>query len=128
MIVLLITAAGIFVFERAFLKAHGGTVAALVALYLAEAALALLRYGRISSFHTVLARVAAYAQGIFVMSLFLWGYQGWIFYSMAALTAAALSEEMALVYLLPQWKSDVRGLYWAAAAARTTGRSKSHAA
>ena len=128
MIVLLIAGAGIFVFERSFLKAHGGTVAALGALYLAEAALALLRYGRISSFHTVLTRVAAYTQGIFVMSLFLWGFKGWIFYPMAVLTAAALAEEMALVYLLPQWKSDVRGLYWVAAAARRTRGSKIHAA
>ena len=127
MFVLLITGAGVFVFERAFLKAHGGIVAALVALYFAEAALALLRYGRISSFHTILTRVAAYAQGIFVMSLFLWGYHGWLFYAMAVLTAAALSEEIALLYVLPHWKSDVRGLYWVAGARRSS-ETKSHAA
>ncbi len=112
MIVLLLAVLAVFVFQREFLAAHRWMLAALVFLYLAEAAAAWWRYGRISSFHTILTRIAAYAQGIFVMSLFLWGYRAWLFYSMAALSAAALAEELALVWLLEKWASDVRGIYW----------------
>jgi hypothetical protein len=44
--------------------------------------------------------------------LFLGGYQGWLFHAMIALTIAASSEEFLLLYLLPEPRVDVRGLYW----------------
>jgi cardiolipin synthase len=112
MIVVLLSAAALFVFQQDFLSAHGAPLAALVALYLAEAAAAWWRYGRISSFHTLLSRLAAYSQGIFIMSLFLWGYNAWLFYLMLVLSAAALLEEIVILCMLPQWRSNVRGLYW----------------
>jgi hypothetical protein len=44
------------------------------------------------------------------MSLFLWGYHGWLFHLMVIVYVVALSEEMALIYLLPEWRSDVGGI------------------
>lgn len=112
MIVLFLGVAGIVAFQRAFLTSHAPAIIALLGLYASEVAAAMWRYGKISSFHTILARVAAYAQGIFVMSLFFWGYQPWIFGAMAGLTVLSLTEEILLVCLLPEWRADVRGLYW----------------
>jgi CDP-diacylglycerol--glycerol-3-phosphate 3-phosphatidyltransferase len=112
MIVFALTVGGVFVFHREFLWAHAGPIGGLVGLYFVEVAGAVWRYGRISSFHTILARVAAYAQGIFVMSLFLWGYHAGIFFAMVALSSASLLEEILLLTVLPEWKTDVRGLYW----------------
>ena len=112
MLVCLIVVAGLFMFQSEFLAAHYGEILIVLGLYAVEAVAAILRYGRISSFHTVLNRIAAYAQGIFVMSLFLWGYRGWIFQPTIALAVLAYSEELLLLYLLPKWRSDVRGLYW----------------
>ena len=111
-LVLLIALAGIFVFQRGFLVAHYRGMFVVVVLFLAEAAAAVWRYGRISSFHTILTRVAAYSQGILVISLFLWGYHGWVFQVMIGLTVCACVEEFLLLYLLPDWRADVRGLYW----------------
>jgi APA family basic amino acid/polyamine antiporter len=82
----------------------------VIALYIAELMAALWRYRKVSSFHTILDRVAAYLQGIFVMSLFLWGYHAWIFHVMIVTSVVALAEEFVLLYLLPEWRSDVRGL------------------
>jgi CDP-diacylglycerol--glycerol-3-phosphate 3-phosphatidyltransferase len=112
MIVMLMSLAGVWRFQRAFLAEQGATLLALLALYVFEVIVSLWRYGRISSFHTVLTRIAAYSQGIFVMSLFLWGFQPWLFLPMVALTVLSLSEELVLLYLLPTWTTDVRGLYW----------------
>jgi cardiolipin synthase len=112
MLVCLIGVAGIFRFQSEFLAIYYREVLVVLGLYAAEVLAALVRYGKISSFHTVLNRVAAYAQGIFVMSLFLWGYRGWIFQPMIVLTVLAYSEELVLVYLLPEWRNDVRGVYW----------------
>ena len=103
---------GLFMFQREFLGAHYLEVLLVVGLFAVEAIAAIFRYRRISSFHTILNRIAAYAQGIFVMSLFLWGYQGWIFRPTIVLSVLACCEEFALLYLLPKWRSDVRGVYW----------------
>lgn len=104
--------AGIFMFQRAFLAAHYREVLLVLVFFASEAAVAILRYGKLSSFHTLLNRIAAYAQGIFVMSLFIWGYKGWIFKPMIVLSILDCAEEFLLLYLLPKWRSDVRGFYW----------------
>jgi cardiolipin synthase (CMP-forming) len=112
MIVVALALVGVWTFQRAFLAEHGTALVALVSLYVIDVLASLWRYGRISSFHTVLTRIAAYSQGIFVMSLFLWGFQPWLFAPMVVLTVLSLGEELILLYLLPTWTTDVRGLYW----------------
>jgi len=111
-LVCLIAVAGLWAFHSGVLASHRTAFSIVIGLYLAEAGLSLWRYGRISSFHTVLTRVAAYLQGFFVVSLFLWGYFQWLFYAMTVLSAAAYTEELVLLCLLPGWRADVGGLYW----------------
>lgn len=112
MLVTLIAFYAVYVFRLDAVKPHLGAIGCIAGLYVLEAAAALCRYGRISSFHTLLVRISAYLQGIFVMSLFLWGFIGWIFAVMLTVTLAAYVEELVLVALLPEWKADVRGVYW----------------
>jgi cardiolipin synthase len=112
MIVFVIGLFGLYTFQGRVLAQHWMPLAFIVALYALEAAGALWRYRKISSFHTILVRIAAYAQGIFVMSLFLWGYSAWVLYTMTALTVLAYGEEIVLLFLLPEWTTDVRGIYW----------------
>ena len=102
---------GVWVFQRPFVSAHYPEMLLLMVFYGAEAIASLARYGKVSSFHTLLDRFAAYMAGIFVMSLFLWGYYGWLFHLTVFMFIVGLSEEMALIYLLPEWRSDVGGIY-----------------
>ncbi len=103
---------GVFVFQGDFVFTHWVPILAVIGLYVVEVVAALARYGRISSFHTVLTRLSAYAQGGFVLSLFLWGYSPMLFWAAIGLSVLAYTEELAIVWLLPQWRADVRGLYW----------------
>jgi cardiolipin synthase len=112
MIVFVIALFGLYVFQADKLARHWIPLGLIVALYVLEAAGALWRYGKISSFHTILVRISAYAQGIFVMSLFLWGYSAWVLYTMTVVTVLAYGEEIVLLFLLPEWTTDVRGIYW----------------
>ena len=107
---MLLALAGIGWFEPAFVAAHRAGILLVAGLYLVEIGAALVRYGRLSSFHTLLDRVAAYAGGIFIMSLFLWGYQAWLFYIAVLAYCVSLLEELVLVALLAEWRSDVGGL------------------
>ncbi len=83
-------------------------------LYIIELITSLWRYGRVSSFHTLLTRAAAFMAGVFVMSLFLLGdsgYSDWLYQRTVLVYIFALSEEMLLIYFLPEWQSDVGGIY-----------------
>jgi len=102
---------GVLVFQKPFVSEHYPEVLLVMAFYVAELSASLGRYGKVSSFHTLLDRIAAYMAGIFVMSLFLWGYQGWLFHITVVVYVVSLSEEMLLICLLPQWRSDVGGIY-----------------
>lgn len=103
---------GVAMFQTAFLISHVLPLIILVSLYFLIVLLALQKYGQISSFHTYFTRVAAYAQGIFFITLFLFGPNEIIFYLMFALTFAAYLEEVILVFKLDAWQTDVRGLLW----------------
>ncbi len=102
---------GVVVFQRPFVSGHYPEVLLVMVFYVGEMIASLWRYGKVSSFHTLLDRIAAYMAGIFVMSLFLWGYHGWLFHMTVVVYVVALSEEMALIYLLPDWRSDVGGMH-----------------
>lgn len=82
-------------------------------LFLLQTGFALYRYGKITSFHTYLAKLAALAQGVFLLFFFFFEtiYYS-LFYAAAFITMAELAEEIIIVWLLPQWKSNVRGLWW----------------
>jgi cardiolipin synthase (CMP-forming) len=110
--VTIIMIAGVWVFHEPFVRTHAWEISLAVGLFLLEMIVSFWRYGRISSYHTILNRISVYAQGIFVMSLFLWGYQAWMFYPMITLAIAASLEEFLLLYLLRECQTDVRGLYW----------------
>lgn len=111
MLVALIAPIGVYIFQWNVLRPHWLPLAAMVGLNLIQMASAFWRYGRISSFHTLLIRIAAYAQGTFVMSLFFWGFQTWIFYLMVPVSLLAYGEELILVLMLPEWQANVGGLY-----------------
>jgi cardiolipin synthase len=111
--------AGVVVFEGGFVGAHSVAIATVIGLYIAELLCSLLRYGRVSSFHTTLVRVTAYTQGTFVMTLLFWGYRAFLFYPAVAIGGLAYIEELILLYLLPRWQTDVGGVYRLIAARRS---------
>lgn len=110
-VTMLIGLLGVFVFQPSFVSEHYIELLLVLVFYLGEVIASLWRYGKVSSFHTLLDRVAAYMAGIFVMTLFLWGYHGWLFQMTVVVYLVALSEEMLLICLLPEWRSDVGGIY-----------------
>jgi CDP-diacylglycerol--glycerol-3-phosphate 3-phosphatidyltransferase len=104
---------GIFVFKFDFIRALWPQMAIILAFYLTEKVSSFARYSRIfNAFHTYMSKITAYAQGAFVMSLFLFGFKWYLFYPAMALGILANIEEMILARLLPTYKRDVKGLFW----------------
>ena len=107
-----VTIAGIVAFHASDVRAHAVAFALVPGAWLAENGAALVRYGRLSSFHTYLSRAAGVAMGLFVGVLFLIGMDERLLYVAVGLVLLATLEEFVLLVLLPQWTANVRGVYW----------------
>jgi phosphatidylglycerophosphate synthase len=104
---------GMLVFHLDFVRQELTLLVLLAGFYLLQMTLALYSYGRMTAFHTVLAKAAAVLQAIFLLTLFFWPTAPKVlFYTASALTALDLAEEIVLILLLREWKTDVKGLYW----------------
>ena len=107
-----VTIAGTLVFHPGEVRAHALAFALVPAAWLAENCAALLRYRRLSSFHTYLSRAAGVAMGVFVAVLFLRGMHEGLLHAAVALVLLATVEEFVLLWMLPEWTANVRGVYW----------------
>lgn len=105
---------GVIVFRSEFLMEQWILIAVLWVLYFVQLGYALIKYQKVTSFHTYGAKVAAVFQGVTLCSLFfLTAPQYLLFYIAVIATAINLIEETIMVHVLPVWRSDIKGLYWA---------------
>lgn len=111
-LLLLVAVYGIWVFHPDVIREHAWLCGIAVGLWVLEDVLALLRYRRLSSFHTYLSKLVANLLGLFIGWLFLFGFEPWLLYLAAGTSILASLEELALLALLPRWRADVRGLWW----------------
>jgi len=111
-LLLLTAVCGALVFYPAVVWSHWPAAALLLGFWLFEAAAALLRYGRLSSFHTYLSKAAGYGMGIFIGVLFLFDFHLWLLYVAVGLSVCGNLEELWLLRLLPAWEPDVKGAWW----------------
>jgi CDP-diacylglycerol--glycerol-3-phosphate 3-phosphatidyltransferase len=104
---------GIIAFKPEFFRKELVFIIALLILFFIQVTSALIRYGKITTFHTYAAKVAAVTQGTFlILIFFLPEPLYFLFYLAVFITAYDLIEEIILVYLLPRWEANVKGLYW----------------
>jgi phosphatidylglycerophosphate synthase len=103
---------GIWVFHPDVIRDHAWLCGTAVGLWALEDVLALLRYRRLSSFHTYLSKIVANLLGLCVGWLFLFGFEPWLLYLAAGTSIIASLEELVLLKVLPEWRADVRGLWW----------------
>ncbi len=107
-----IAATSLWVFEKEFLEQNKLLILSVVIPYFVQIGMAVIRYGRPSSFHTYLAKISALLQGCFMLILLFFGPLYWLFYFTIAVTLLEILEEIILVFLLKQNETDVKGLYW----------------
>ncbi|MBK8494395.1 MAG: CDP-alcohol phosphatidyltransferase family protein [Chitinophagaceae bacterium] len=108
---ILVAMTGLFVMKPEFIKQEKIAFIILFALFLVQTIYAFIRYGKMTSFHTWLAKAAAIFQGVFLLLVFFTGEPNMIlFYTAVLVTMLELIEEIILVYLLPVWETDVKGI------------------
>jgi cardiolipin synthase len=120
-LLLFAAACGIWMFHPEIITRYSPECALMIGAWLLENLAALLRYGRLSSFHTYTSKVAGYLLGIFVGVLFVFGFYPWLLHVAVTVSVLGTLEELALLALLPDWRADVRGLRWVLQERRARG-------
>ena len=106
-------AIGLFVIKPEFIKKELIWFLLVFIVFLIQTISALVRYRKTTSFHTWLAKLAAILQGSFlIVSFFIPQPPLLLFYIAVAATTLQLIEEIVLIFLLPKWKADIKGIYW----------------
>jgi len=86
----------------------------LLSLFLVQVIYAFTRYRKMTSFHTWFAKTAALFQGVFLILVFFTKEPNMIlFYAAIFITMLELIEEIILVGMLPEWETNVKGIWWA---------------
>ncbi|TAH42860.1 MAG: CDP-alcohol phosphatidyltransferase family protein [Bacteroidetes bacterium] len=103
---------GLFVFKYDFVQHELIFLFGLLGLFLTQNIIAIIKYHKITSFHTYLAKISAILQGLFFILIFLLQQPVYfLFYTAVLFTALDLIEEIILVFLLPKWEANVKGLF-----------------
>jgi cardiolipin synthase len=83
-------------------------LAAWLALYVAM----FLKFKSVVGLHTYAFKITAYLQGACMMALLWFGFWPWFYYLSITWGILACIEEIIIVLLLPEAKTDVKGLFW----------------
>ena len=92
-----------------FVRAEAAFLAVAVASYVAPVAVGFLKYGRLTSYHTRGAKLAAYLGGASALVVFAGGPALPFRLATAVLVLAEL-EEIAITAVLPAWHTNVPSL------------------
>jgi CDP-diacylglycerol--glycerol-3-phosphate 3-phosphatidyltransferase len=103
----------VIVFYPLLIKAHATILGITFALYITEMVISLIKFRKLSDFHTYIAKLAALLQGSYLILLFFTERPLTpLFYAAVFVTMLDLIEEIILALLLPTGQENVKGLYW----------------
>jgi cardiolipin synthase len=72
----------------------------------------LIKFKGLLGLHTYLSKITGYLQGAFIVCLFLFGFSVWLFYLCLCSGIIACLEEIAIISVINEPMSNVKGLYW----------------
>ena len=100
---------GLIVLYPQFLLNNLLYIIPLFVIYLIHLVMALLKFRKMTGFHTYSAKVAAIFQAIFLLHAFFYQPHQILFYLTIFLTLINLVEEIMMIYQSKEWKADVKG-------------------
>ncbi|WP_222539355.1 CDP-alcohol phosphatidyltransferase family protein [Pedobacter polysacchareus] len=104
---------GIIKWNHAFLYDKRAIIIMLLVLLVIEVSLALIRYGKMTAYHTYISKTAAILQAIFLCTCFFIDKpSSMLFYITVIVTGIGLFEEILMTILLKTYRVDTKGLYW----------------
>jgi CDP-diacylglycerol--glycerol-3-phosphate 3-phosphatidyltransferase len=103
---------GLLVFEYNFILNNYILIIIAFIPYIIQMLIAYTKFGKATSFHTYLAKLSAVSQAIFILSALFFSPDNTLFYIMIVLGFLETIEEIILIFLIKEWASDIKGIYW----------------
>ncbi len=103
---------GIYMFKIADFTPHVLSFSIFVGLFILAHVLALIKFGRMPSFHLYSWKIGGYIQGIFFIVLFSYGFVTAFYYFMLIWGILAFLEHITIQLIISDMISNAKGLYW----------------
>jgi phosphatidylglycerophosphate synthase len=103
---------GYYVYETGHFIEHIWLIGGVLTAYLLQLILAISKWGKPSTYHTWLAKLAAFFQVVFLVSTFFFGAYWLFFYLAIGISLLDALEDIVITFLLRNRKSHLKGLPW----------------
>lgn len=103
---------GFVAIDQDFVWTHRVAFGLLLLSKLGPIAVSLLRFGRTTSLHLYSSKATGYVQGFFIFGYYVAGYSPWYFHFTVAFSLLAAAEKLAVLLIIPELRSNARGLWW----------------
>ena len=102
----------IYIFKWQEFKPHMFIGYLFLAVWLLSYIVVFIKFKGLIGLHTYLFKATGYVQGAFMIILFLVGFYPWFFYLAMTIGILACLEEIIIIFLLKEPRTNVKGLYW----------------
>lgn len=102
----------IYFFKWEEIKPHALIFILFAAIMLLSYLIVFIKFKGLLGLHTYMFKIGGYLQGGFIVSLFIWGFNSIAYYTCLLWGIMACLEEIIIILLLKEPRSNVKGLYW----------------
>lgn len=103
---------GIFQFEYQALQPHIAMLYVFIGFLVAAALIPMIKFKRMPSFHLYSFKANALLQGIFIVTLFVFGFNVYLYYFAMGFGILACLEAIAVSLVIDKPISNARSLFW----------------
>ncbi|MFW5760327.1 MAG: CDP-alcohol phosphatidyltransferase family protein [Cyclobacteriaceae bacterium] len=103
---------GIYIFKWKEIEPHAWAFYMFIGTLLASYVVAFIRFRKVPGLHLYSVVSSGYAQGIFIVILFAFGFYPWLFYTVIFWGTLAYIEKIVVLLKLDDIRSGVKGIYW----------------
>ena len=108
----LLVFAGLIVFKLEELRPYLFSFIIFMGMLVLTVIVSLIKFRKFPSFHLYMTKIGGYVQGAFFICLFTLGFYAPFYYLVIAWGIIGAIEHIAIQMILPEMRSNVKGLYW----------------
>lgn len=103
---------GVIMFKSDELKPHYLSLSIFIIVFIIPKIISFFRFREFPSLHLYSSKIGGYMQGFFFFVLFVFGFNSIFYYIVIIFGILTFLEQIIIVAIIPELKSNVKGLYW----------------
>lgn len=103
---------GVIIFKSADMAPHFTSLAVFIVVFIIPKIISFYKFKKFPSLHLYSSKIGGYMQGIFFFSLFTFGFNSIFYYIMITWGIISFVEQIVVVSIADEPRSNVKGLYW----------------